>query len=48
MVVKVKVLDREHEGSKLVMEACRQWDVHKLNLNIRSLKLCQAASEEDP
>jgi hypothetical protein len=40
MVVGVKVLDREPEGSKLVAKTYGQWDVLKGNFNMRSLKLC--------
>jgi hypothetical protein len=47
IVVGDKVLDREPEGSKLVIKTYEQWNILKDNFNIRSLKLCYIATEEN-
>jgi hypothetical protein len=48
MVVMVELLAREPEGSKLVLKTYGQWHIPRHNFNVRSLKLSQAAIEQDP
>jgi hypothetical protein len=48
MVVRAEVLDREPEGSERVVNAHGQQNILKGNFNMISLKLYQAATEEDP
>jgi hypothetical protein len=47
-VVRDMVWDREAEGSNVVVKTYELWFMLLKNFSIRSLKLCCAATEEDP